>query len=182
VRSARCSLSSACNRSRRRRLGRLRYCILCRRLLAVNLCGTCRTAAASPRAHAWEPPHARRQGCTERHHAAPEFTDSGRRRFSTQISTQKAAQRNRNVISPPRSRYRPPARGASTGRRHPRVIRPQPTGIHGGAPHHVQRDEIHEAFLACAIICWRRTAEPLTLSAPLRRQRLLIRRLSIGRL
>jgi hypothetical protein len=30
------------------------------------------------------------------------------------------------------------------------------------APQHVHRDDIHEAFLtlACAIICWRRTAEP----------------------
>ena len=40
MRSARCPLSGACNRSRRRRPGRLRYRILCRRLLAVNLCGT----------------------------------------------------------------------------------------------------------------------------------------------
>jgi hypothetical protein len=39
VRSARCPLCGACNRSRRSRPGRLRYLILCRRLLAVNLCG-----------------------------------------------------------------------------------------------------------------------------------------------
>ena len=39
-RLGRCPLSGACNRSRRRRRGRLRYRIMCRRLLAVNLCGT----------------------------------------------------------------------------------------------------------------------------------------------
>jgi hypothetical protein len=36
--------------------------------------------------------------------------------------------------------------------------------------------------LACAIICWRRTAEPLTLPGPLRRQRLLSGWLSTRRL
>jgi hypothetical protein len=53
-----------------------------------------------------------------------------------------------------------------------------------GAPHHVHRDLIYEAFLtlACAIICWRRTAEPSHLLGPLRRQRLLSGWLSTRRL
>jgi predicted ATPase len=61
------------------------------------------------------------------------------------------------------------------GRLHSLCREPQPAGVRGGAPHHGQRDDIHEAFLtlACAIICWRRTAEPLALLGPLRRQRLL---------
>jgi hypothetical protein len=41
---------------------------------------------------------------------------------------------------------------------------PQSAIPYGGAPHHVQRDDIHEAFLTlgCAIICWRRLRNPLT--------------------
>src|SRR6185437_2974120 len=47
---------------------------------------------------------------------------------------------------------------------------PQPAGVRRSAPQCVQRDDIHEAFLtpACAIICWRRTAEPLTWPGPLK--------------
>ena len=89
VRSARCPLSGACNRARRRRPGRLRYRILCGRLLAVNLCGILQRCCQ----HCSTPAHGATacaaSGCIDRHYAAPEFTDSGQRRFSTQISTPK---------------------------------------------------------------------------------------------
>ena len=91
VRSARYPLSGACNRSRRRRPGRLRYRILCGRLLAVNLCGILQRCCW----HCSTPAHGshrmRGAGCIDRHYTAPEFTDSGRRRFSTQISTQRGS-------------------------------------------------------------------------------------------
>ena len=77
--------------SRRRRTGRLRYRILRRRLLAVNLCGTSRRCcwhSSTPRMGATA---CAASGCTERHYAAPEFMDSGQRRFSTQISTQRGS-------------------------------------------------------------------------------------------
>ena len=47
-----------------------------------------------------KPPGVRDQGCTELHYAAPALTDSTKRRFSTQISTQRGAQRSSDAVSP----------------------------------------------------------------------------------
>ncbi len=88
MRPARCRLSGACNRSCcRRRLGRLRYSILRRRLLDVNPRGTlrrcwhcCTSERRSHRVHGIK--------VHSRHCAAPDSTDFRQRRFSTQISTQ----------------------------------------------------------------------------------------------
>ena len=101
MRSARCTLSGACNRSRRRRLGRLRYSILRRRLLDVNLRGTLRRCCW----HCWTSKHGShrvhgiRVHRTALHCTAPDSTDFRQRRFSTQISTQKgsAAESRRRI-------------------------------------------------------------------------------------